>query len=157
MGDPAVPPDPPRRVQGVDVARAVAMLGMLVEHETQWPRYYDQRALVWLPFGRSAPLFVMLAGVGLTLATKSRRPFARTMVLARAPLLLLTGMFMTLFGSGVILQSFALFFVVGVACVRLPRRVLVALSAACLAGGPLLLTALRAHGALHGFGSTSDV
>lgn len=145
-----------RRLAGIDLARALAMLGMLVEHTIQYPTL-EPKGVLWSVYGRSAPLFVLLAGVGLPLGTAGRRPLSRAMVLARAPFLLLAGMTLSLWVDGVILQSFALFFLVGVCLVRVPRVVLAALAAACLVGGPLYLTVLRRAGELTAFGYRSDV
>jgi uncharacterized membrane protein len=145
-----------RRLAGVDLARALAMLGMLVEHTIQYPTL-EPKGVLWSVYGRSAPLFVLLAGLGLTLGTNARRPLSRAMVVARAPFLLLVGMTLSLWVDGIILQSFALFFVVGVCFVRVPRWVLGALSAACLVAGPLYLTVLRRAGDMTAFGDRSDV
>ncbi len=62
-------PQPGRRLAGIDLARALAMLGMLIEHVVQYPTLQPKGAL-WVVYGRSAPLFVLLAGVGLSLATR---------------------------------------------------------------------------------------
>jgi len=145
-----------RRLAGIDVARALAMLGMLVEHTVQYPTL-EPKGVLWSVYGRSAPLFVLLAGLGLSLGTAGRRPLSRAMVAARAPFLLVVGMTLSIWVDGVILQSFALFFLVGVCLVRVPRVVLGVLSAACLVAGPLYLTVLRRDGELTSFGYRSDV
>jgi uncharacterized membrane protein len=146
----------PRRLAGIDLARALAMLGMLIEHVVQYPTL-QPKGVLWVVYGRSAPLFVLLAGVGLSLATRARRPLDRSMVAARVPVFLLAGMALSLRGDGVILQSFALFFRVGIAAVRLPRWGLGIAAATCLVGGPLFLTELRRHELLHFFGTQTDV
>jgi hypothetical protein len=48
------------RLAGLDAARAVAMLGMLVEHTLQYPTI-QAKGMLWSVYGRSAPLFVLLA------------------------------------------------------------------------------------------------
>ncbi len=146
-----------RRLTGLDVARALAMLGMLVEHTLQYP-VLQPRGALFAVYGRSAPLFVLLAGAGLSLAMRPARPSrGRAMVLARVPLLLLIGMALSIEVSGVILQSFALFFLIGVSLAGLSQRVLAVVAGACFVGGPLLLAALRRAGELRGFGSQEDV
>jgi hypothetical protein len=145
------------RLRGVDLARALAMLGMLVEHSVQYPKL-QPKSILWSVYGRSGPLFVLVAGIGLSLAARGpRRPLGRTMILARVPLLLLVGMALSLGGEGVILQSFALFFVVGVGFVRRPRWVLATAAGGFLVVGPLFLTVLRRHAVIHFFGSPTDV
>ncbi len=79
------------------------------------------------------------------------------MVAARAPLLLLVGMALSTEVNGVILQSFALFFLVGVCVVGLPTRALTALAGTCLVGGPLLVTLLRRSGEIGSFGGREDI
>ncbi|MBV8949550.1 MAG: DUF1624 domain-containing protein [Actinobacteria bacterium] len=146
------------RNAGIDLARSLAMLGMLIEHELQYPTIQPKSA-VWAVYGRSAPLFVLLAGVGVSLATRApRRPLDRAMIVARAPLLLLLGMTLSTHVDGIILQSFALFFLVGALSIRLPRRVLATLGVVFLAGGPLFITELRRAGRLGAtFGFRHDV
>jgi len=145
------------RLAGLDVARALAMLGMLVEHTLQYPALQPKGAL-WAVYGRSAPLFVLLAGAGLGLATRPPLPrLSRAMVAARAPLLLVVGMALSIWVDGVILQSFALFFLVGLCVLRLPRLALAVLAGTSLVAGPLLLTLLRRGGDLGSFGSRDDV
>ena len=63
------------RVRGVDLARAIAMLGMLIVHTLITPRSAWDRALVWVNVW-TAPLFVLVAGVGLSLGWR-RRPTTR--------------------------------------------------------------------------------
>jgi uncharacterized membrane protein YeiB len=145
-----------RRLEGIDLARALAMLGMLVEHTLQYPTIRPHSVLFAF-YGRSAPLFVLLAGVGVSLATREHRPFSRAMVIARAPFLLIIGMAATLFADGIILQSFALFFVVGGCTCRLPRRALAWLSGVFLIAGPLVLTGMRQHNMIRIFGTQNDV
>jgi uncharacterized membrane protein len=145
------------RLAGLDLARALAMLGMLVEHSLQYPDL-EPKGVLWSVYGRSAPLFVLVAGVGLSLATRPPRlPLARAMVAARVPFLFLVGLVLSVWVDGVILQSFALFFLVGLCLVGLPRAVLALLAAACLVGGPLYLTVLRRSGEIGFFGSRDDI
>ena len=73
------------------------------------------------------------------------------------PFLLLVGMILSIWVDGVILQSFALFFLVGLCVLRLPRAALAALAAACLVAGPLYLTVLRRSGEIGAFGTRDDV
>jgi uncharacterized membrane protein len=145
------------RLGGLDLARALAMLGMLVEHSLQYPDL-EPKGVLWSVYGRSAPLFVLVAGIGLSLATRAPgAPLSRATVAARVPFLFLVGLILSLWVDGVILQSFALFFLVGLCLVRVPRAVLAGLAAACLVAGPLWLTVLRRSGEIGGFGTRDDV
>ena len=145
------------RLEGLDLARALALLGMLVEHSLQYPDL-EPKGVLWSVYGRSAPLFVLVAGIGLSLATRpGSGPLSRVTVAARVPFLFLVGLILALWVDGVILQSFALFFVVGLCLVRVPRAVLGGLAAACLVAGPLWLTVLRRSGEIGGFGTRDDV
>jgi uncharacterized protein len=64
-----------RRLPGFDVARAVAVLGMvIVDVRHEFLVYDGSSALLWLfdaLEGKAAALFVLLAGVGLTLRTRT--------------------------------------------------------------------------------------
>src|SRR5688572_11351193 len=67
-------PRPPDRILGLDVARALAILGMVMVHfgpyrpDTDDPLGWAYRT----SYGRASVLFVVLAGVGVTLLFKSR-------------------------------------------------------------------------------------
>ncbi len=63
------------RLRGVDVARAVALIGMMGTHLL--PEYDAHGRLTpwfWFAAGRSSALFALLAGVGLALATGGSEP-----------------------------------------------------------------------------------
>jgi len=66
---------PLKRIEGFDVARAVAIAGMVIIHFTEALSYETKPArlqeLVGLLDGRAAALFVILAGIGVTLMTRS--------------------------------------------------------------------------------------
>jgi uncharacterized membrane protein YeiB len=63
------------RIDGFDVARAVAIVGMVIIHFTEAMSYETMPdrlgELVGLLDGRAAALFVILAGIGVTLMTRS--------------------------------------------------------------------------------------
>ena len=64
----------PRRIVGVDVARALALLGMMATHilpgriglDVPWPQQ--------LAGGRASALFAVLAGVSMALVSGRQRP-----------------------------------------------------------------------------------
>lgn len=142
--------EPAVRLPGVDLARAVAMLGMLVVHTRDNAPVLaaPDRALMWVNVW-VGPLFVLVAGVGLTLGWRHRRTTRfRTTVLLRAAALLLIGLWLESLFLGSILQYFAVYFALGVLVLRARTRVLVGLSAACLVLGPLLITYLVHTGSI---------
>jgi uncharacterized protein len=141
-------PGRPPRLAGVDLARAVAMFGMLIVHtRDNFPVISaPDRALMWVNVW-VGPLFVLVAGVGLSLGWQHRGATRfRSMVLLRAVALLLIGLWLESLFLGSILQYFAIFFVLGVLVLGASRRVLLGLSAACLVAGPLVITFLLRAG-----------
>jgi hypothetical protein len=141
---------PRGRLPGVDLARAVAMLGMLIVHtKDNLPIIAaPDRALIWVNVW-VGPLFALVAGVGLSLGWRHRRTTRfRTMVLLRAAALLLIGLWLESLFIGSILQYFAIYFALGVLALRASRRVLVALAAACIVLGPLVITFLLRQGTI---------
>src|SRR5687768_2732122 len=91
------------RVPGVDVARGVALLGMVAVHVLPAEADDGSPTLVdTIASGRSAALFAVLAGVGLGLAY-GRRPGARAAgaVAVRAILIGALGLALALVDSGV--------------------------------------------------------
>lgn len=124
---------PAGRHLGLDVARALAILGMFIAHfGASWSQEPGgwTTSVVRFTDGRAMPLFVVLSGAGLSLLMqRSTRP-ARSIV-ARAAVLLLLGLafeFTTI--VAVILQFYALFLLAGLAFRRLGDRWLLVSAAA---------------------------
>jgi len=134
------------RIGGVDAARALAVVGMVMVHVGPSPRRAVTLAeRLWaVPHGRASVLFVLLAGVGVSLL--DRGPRARTVarLLWRALVLLPLGLALQPLDHGalVILQYYALYFVV--ACVALPLgdRALLTAAVGVTVVGPVLRLAL---------------
>lgn len=92
-------PSGPGRIEGLDVARALAIVAMvLINFQVFLLTYPDgqtdliERWLLHLPSGRSSALFVMLAGAGVSLMARSDdRRAVRNTLLKRALFLLLVG------------------------------------------------------------------
>ncbi len=130
-----------RRVDGVDVARAVAMVGMVVAHymdRSSEPGARAQTLDAARAFvdGRAMPLFVVLGGVSVGLLVhRARRPDRALLV--RAALFLPLGLLLQQWTVhlAIVLQYYALFFVVAIVLRRLPTAVLLGLSAAAVAAG----------------------
>src|SRR6185312_14577707 len=95
LRDPGVPAPPPartgrlvsRRVEGVDVARGVALIGIVIINLLPSGGVADT---VWtLTGGRAAALFALIAGISIALQSGGRRPPAgRAMTASRAALAL---------------------------------------------------------------------
>lgn len=139
LGDPTAPPTTRTRVLGLDVARSLAILGMLLAHfgsfalgenPDGWPN-----SVVRFTDGRAMPLFVLLSGAGVTfLLRRSTHPTRE--LLGRAALLLLLGLLLEFTTPvAVILQSYALFFVLALGLRFLADRWLLVLAAAATAAG----------------------
>ncbi|MDD9208123.1 DUF418 domain-containing protein, partial [Georgenia sp. 10Sc9-8] len=136
------------RVRAIDAARALAIIGMLAvnvgpkESPGLWGRLY------LVPHGRASLLFVLLAGIGVSLLSRRARDRSgtgagrhRLTLLWRAALLLLAGLALQLLDHdvNVILATYALLFVVAGLLLRAPDRLLLTGAAAVAVVGPLVL------------------
>jgi uncharacterized membrane protein len=145
-----------RRLVGVDAARGLALFGMMAAH------LLDRDAAVYpLVDGRSSATFAVLAGVGLALVdgghagprTPYRQMVARTAV--RALVILLVGLVLATLSPpvAVILQYYALAFLLLAPLLRLPAAVLGGVGLAWLAVVPFVSHALREAYLLSGPGA----
>ncbi len=144
-----------RRIVGVDVARAFALIGMFSVHilPTARPDGSATTADV-IASGRSAALFAVLAGVGIALATGGTRGLpgwrehvvAGAGLLTRAILVGLLGMVLVELDSpvAVILTYYALLFVVAIPLLRLPVWALASLAVVWCLLAPVLSHLVRA-------------
>ena len=147
---------PAARLIGIDVARGLALLGMMAVHTIVAIGDDGEASLAWtLAAGKSAALFALLAGVGVAFATGGRRrPTAQTWPAHAAALLvraLIIGTVGLLLGyvvpsdfAAVILPYYALLFVFAIPLLSLSIRALVALAAVTAVGMPILSHVLRA-------------
>ncbi len=143
------------RLRGVDAARAIAVLGMVMIHFGPNPRPDTFLGnLYGVSHGRASVLFALLAGVGVALLVgggvagdHSRgRPVRRPALLARGRLVLRGALLLPLglwlqqldHGAFVILQYYAIYFLFAALVLTLPNRWLLAGGAAVLVGGPLV-------------------
>ncbi len=145
--------DTSRRLVGVDVARALALIGMAATH--LFPGFTPDGELHLshvLASGKASALFAVLAGVGLALASGAHRPLtgralrgAQVGVLARAAVLLVVGLLLGQVESPplVILAYYALLFVVAVPVLGLSSRTLAILAVVAAVVTPLASYALR--------------
>jgi uncharacterized membrane protein len=140
---------PRRRVRGVDAARAIAVLGMVMVHFGPTPAPDTTLGnLYGVSHGRASVLFALLAGVGVALLAVGRsgersagRPFlVRGRLALRGALLLPLGLWLQTLDHGalVILQYYALYFLLAALVLALPDRWLLTGATASLVAGPLV-------------------
>jgi uncharacterized membrane protein len=143
------------RLVGLDVARCLALLGMVATHVLD-ERGPDGGLTVgqWLAGGRASALFAVLAGVTLALMTGGRTPVvgrervARTAgIVVRALLVGVLGMVLAGFGSGlaVILTYYGVLFCLGALFVGLRTRSLLVLASCWVLVTPVLSRLVRPH------------
>ncbi len=131
---------PVQRIAGVDVARGLAVLGMVAAHVGD----ATEPGAGWLlvTHGRSAATFATLAGVSVGLLSGGRTPTglprAAVRVLVRAVLLAGIGAALVALRTpvAVILPGYALMFLLLVPALWLRRRALLLAAALVLAAGP---------------------
>lgn len=156
---PEGPPAPKRfRIRGIDLARGVAMLGMLAAHVG--PSADDGTvvgSVMALAQGRSSILFATLAGVSLALMSGGRDIGASSRVAAqkiavRAVLILALGTALVTLGTPVkvILASYGVFFLLSLPFLRLAPRTLFILAGATAVAGPIASMLLRSSAVVTG-------
>jgi len=136
------------RIGGVDVARGLAVLGMMTAHVgVIGPDLWSMDGWLGVADGRSAALFAVLAGVSIALLGGGpREPAgnglrrARVRILVRGGLLLVLGTVLASLGApiAVILQSYGVMFVLVLPTLRLPPGSAATLAGAVAVGGPLV-------------------
>lgn len=149
----------PSRLTGIDAARGLALLGMMVTHliplteagSTTWAIAFA---------GRASALFAVLAGVSLALSVRPEslrepRGWLRQAagVAARAGVIIAIGLSLGELDSGlaVILVHYGVLFLLAASVLRLPAGWLGGLGVAWLLLMPVALHAIRAAGPLPAF------
>ncbi|MGB0100038.1 MAG: heparan-alpha-glucosaminide N-acetyltransferase domain-containing protein [Nocardioides sp.] len=142
-------PAPEGRLVGLDVARCLALLGMVATHLLDARTAAgDLTTAQWLAGGRASALFAVLAGVSLALMTRrSRDPGTLGAIAARALLIALLGLVLGGLDSGlaVILTYYGVLFLLGLPFVFLRARSLVILCAVWVLAAPMLSHVVRPH------------
>lgn len=147
--------EPASRLIGCDVARALAILGMMIVHFSEvlagvkWPPSLLKDVMGLLD-GRAAATFVVLAGVGVALrsrrALESNDPEAirrvRSVLLKRGVFLLVVGFVNLVIWPGDILRVYGITFLIAAWCFGRADRVLLAISAFFILGFIVLLGVL---------------
>lgn len=140
--------EPPDRIPGIDLARALAVIGMFAAH------LLDQNELTWtdpatwdgIVDGRSSILFATLAGVSLALTdrrsrepTPSSRLRADARIAVRASFIWLLGSLLVLgmVPVHVILQAYAVLFLIAIIFLRLSTPALLIIATATALLGPV--------------------
>lgn len=140
---------PARRIVGVDIARCLALLGMMATHILPGVDQDGQGVplIQQIAGGRSAALFATLAGVSLALVTGRTNPWrgralsaARAGVVARAGVIAVIGLTIASMDSGVavILVYYAVLFLLAIPFLGLGWRPLAALAVGWAFVGPVL-------------------
>lgn len=127
------------RIRGIDLARAVAIVGMVAVHIG--PTDVDGLAgqAYALPHGRASLLFVLLAGIGVALLDRGRSAgLTPVRLLWRAVVLAPVGLVLQELDHGVavILQDYALLFLVALVLRLLPDRLLLGVIGSSFVVGP---------------------
>ncbi|MBO8142617.1 MAG: DUF418 domain-containing protein [Firmicutes bacterium] len=135
------------RIAGVDLARALAFVGMLMVHIGPTSGRGLAGALYALPHGRASVLFVLVAGMGVSLLARSGLPpwAVRRRLIWRSLVLLPLGLALQELDHPVlvILQEYAVLFLLGAVTFRLPARWLLFLSLLAGLFGPVAFLAGR--------------
>jgi uncharacterized membrane protein YeiB len=123
----STPVEKKERMLGIDVARALAMLGMLYAHFGARAKDSKSAAAHVVKFvdGRAMPMFMLLGGLGADmLLRRSKRPIRQ--MAARGAVLLPLGLYFSYneHGPAVILQYYALFFVLAALIRKASNRTL---------------------------------
>ena len=144
------------RIDGVDLARGLAIVGMVSVHVA--PPVAGDGGWYGLPYGQASTLFAVVAGIGIVLS--SRRGAAtehRARLVWRALWLTPVGLLLSALGTpvAVILQYYALWFLLAAPVLRLSTRALAAITAVGMVVGPsVLVWAQVTHPAWYAPGGT---
>jgi uncharacterized membrane protein YeiB len=138
------------RFQGVDLARGLALFGMMAKHVFDAYTEHGPTATGLIASGRAAATFALLAGISVAFLSGGRRvPRGSTRrgaavgLTVRALLIGAIGLLLGYAGSGIelILAYYAVFFLCAIPLIGLQPRLLAALSVAVIVLGPVLLAA----------------
>lgn len=144
----------PPRIMGLDVARGLAVLGMMAAHMISTPDLSVLEPHTWgaLVHGRSSILFAVLAGVSISLMTgrgeipgPQRAAVMRLGLIARGAVIFLIGLVLELLGTpiAVILTVYGALYIAAVVFIRWRTTSLLIGSAVLALAGPPLLALLQ--------------
>ncbi|GLQ53789.1 heparan-alpha-glucosaminide N-acetyltransferase domain-containing protein [Devosia nitrariae] len=136
-----------RRMDGIDAARALALIGMLAVHFGPQLGSGPGGFLLWFPHGRASILFAVVAGIGMAFLTADpqRRLRGRLRLLCYGLVLLPAGLILEPLDHpvAVILHHYAAFFALGACVAGLKGRTLLTLALAMTLIGPAIFFAGR--------------
>lgn len=149
------------RLVGIDVARCLALLGMVATH------MLDERTPAgdltfgqWLAGGRASALFAVLAGLSLALMTRERLPgraagLRAAAIAVRALLIAVLGLWLGGLESGlaIILTYYGVLFLLGLPFTVLGARTLAVLAVVWVVVGPVLSHLVRPELPQRGYAS----
>ena len=164
---PSTPAPRKPRISGVDVARSVAILGMLIAHlgTGHHPAGGWGEQWMWIFDGRSSALFATLAGVSIALMSRRARSLGpvpplgpgplppqriawrsvRVKIAVRAAILIPVGIVLQALGTPVviILPTYAVLFFMALPVLRLSSRWLLGIAALAVVVGSFVVLGLR--------------
>lgn len=157
----------PPRLTGIDAARGLAILGMIVAHTAALPPLAIDDPLSWLQVvnGNSSILFAVLAGVSIALLTGRERlpdpadlPRLRLALLGRGAAIFSIGLVVEMLGVAVyvILTFYGLLYVLALPVLRLRPSRLLALAVPLALVGPVAVAIVNVL-ALQPFGAGSQL
>ncbi|BAF52988.1 heparan-alpha-glucosaminide N-acetyltransferase domain-containing protein [Corynebacterium glutamicum] len=139
---------PQKRIEGLDIARGFALLGMITVHLIPWDIEIGVSVFHDLFSGRAAALFALLAGISLALITGGSTPHTgkklrrdRIAVVTRGLILLIFGLALNSLTPGdiSILPYYGVFFLVGSLLIGLHTRTLAVLTGILIVAGPAVV------------------
>ncbi|MBG6217352.1 putative membrane protein [Arthrobacter sp. CAN_A6] len=159
-------PDPIKKSRsiGVDAARGIALVGLMIVHVLPPTNDDFEPTVLWTVFaGHSAALFALLAGVSLAFGSGARYPVkgtalkaVRASVAVRAALITALGLTIAYADTpvSIILAYYGVMFLLAIPLLGLSARVLALLAAGMAVIGPITVQVLRDSMPEHGFNPT---
>lgn len=140
------------RIAGIDVARGIALIGMAATHMLLVGGTEGLTLVGWLFAGKASALFAVLAGVSLAIVTGGQNPFtgrdlrrSRITIAVRAAMIGVLGLILSSTDTfvAVILQYYAVLFLLALPFLRLRARTLAVLALGWALLSPQLSFLLR--------------
>jgi uncharacterized membrane protein YeiB len=140
-----------KRIIGIDVARALAVIGMII---VNFKVVFGENGLSWVKSfasifdGKAAATFVVLAGVGLALMTNSaiknkdqnKLKIARRRILKRALFLFIVGISYVAIWPADILHFYGIYMAITILLLTSKERTLIATAITLIVAFPILMT-----------------